>query len=114
MARPPLIAARLKDETAEQVRRSHAEAISELQRAIQPKIFRNVVLEPLVETPIQHGLGRAPQMIVTSPPRGAGTTGMIVEFDSTFSSGIGIDRTKIIVLRAQDFGATITVDVMVF
>ena len=102
---------RLDDSNAEQVRRSHADAIRELQRPAN-RIVRGVSLANGVATPVAHGLGRAPSMVTTSAPRGAVTAGLVGDLGSTFTGGT-IDRAQIIMLKAIGFGATITVDVEV-
>ena len=83
--------------------------IDELQR--QPAVKARIIEVTLVNataTPIAHGLGRAPVMVIPSAPRGATSAGRIdeVRSDST-------DRTKTVVLKATGYGATITLDLMV-
>lgn len=109
-----LVDAQLDDPTAERVRRSTAEVIAELQD-MMPKsvVIPGVVLANAVETPITHKLGRAPRFVQTSVVSGAATPGVINEFRGKFSSGAPITRSSIIVLRADGFGAPITVDVKV-
>lgn len=105
--RPP-IAARLADEASERVRRNHEERIVELQRLPGASLtaIQDVELEDGVETPVAHGLGRKPLMVFVSPPRGPSTTGMVVEV-----RGAPHDRSKVVVLKASGFGATVYVDV---
>ncbi len=95
----------LKDEDADRVRRSHAQAIEELQR-LQPT-FVTVELEDGKPTSVKHGRGRIPKFVGTSAVRGAVSAGYINEIRS------GVDRTKTVVLQADDYGATVTVEVMV-
>jgi len=101
---------RLADEDAERVRRSHEEAIRELQSLPSSRsvIVSNKELADGVATQISHGLGRVPDFFAVSPPRGATSTGRIVE-----SRPSGLDRSKFIVLTATGWGGTITVDLEV-
>ena len=92
----------------ERFRRSHHEAIAELQAIARtaPTIVPNVTLVDAVPATIAHKLGRRPVFVQVSVTRGAGAPGYINE---TLSQ-----RTdKVIVLEANDYGATITVDVQV-
>lgn len=104
-------AVRLADESAERVRRSHDERIRELQavRIAQGAPIKDVELEDGVETPIAHGLGRR-AMYSHTAPRGASTVGMITDArdDARF------DPDKYVVLKADGYGATVTVDLWVF
>jgi hypothetical protein len=94
---------------AERVRRAHDQAIREMQQlpAAATRIIADVDLADGVTTQIAHGLGRAPKIILHSPPRGPVTSGRIEEVRD------GIDRTKYVALAANGFGATVTVDVEV-
>lgn len=109
-----LLDSQLSDATAERVRRSHAEAIREIQDlpAASIRIVRGVVLANGVETEVAHGLGRLPLAVVPGAPKGAATPGLIALFGAVHSSGAPIDRTKVVVLQASGFGGTITVDVV--
>lgn len=100
----------LKDTDAERVRRHHDEQIAEIQKApaMGLTVIEGVSLAVAVETPIAHKLGRAPVWFGLSAPRNATATGRIVETRSG-----SYDRTKVIVLTATGFGATILVDVAV-
>lgn len=100
----------LADLDAEQVRRSHHEAIEALQRipAASAKTLSNVSLANGASTFVPHGLGRTPTMVKPSMPRGASSSGYIVEIrDNSY------DRTKQLKLQANGYGATITVDIEV-
>lgn len=101
---------RLEDPNAERARRRQAEAILELQSkpGASERIIADVSLADTIETPIAHGLGRAPSFVHVSAPRGAVTTGHVEEVRSN-----SVDRTKTITLKASGWGATITVDVSV-
>jgi len=101
------LAITLKDEDADRVRRSHAEALTELQR-LQPTIISGVELVDGKATTVSHGRGRAPRIVVVSAVRGAVTAGYINETRPS-----GVDRSRSVVLQADGFGATVTVDVMV-
>jgi hypothetical protein len=92
------------------VRREHEKAIRELQGlpAMQTRIIADVSLADATATPVAHGLGRAPRMLIVSPPRGPSTSGRIEEIRSST-----YDRTKVIALKATGFGATVTVDIEV-
>ena len=86
------------------------EAVRELQVARQStgKLIKDVDLADATDTVIQHGLGRA-AVLVVSPPRGASTSGRIEETRSD-----AYDRSKVSVLQANGYGATVTVDVWVY
>lgn len=104
-----LLDAKIPEDTAERVRRSHAAAIEELQKTplAAARVIKNIELEDGVVTPIAHKLSRA-CIVITSPPRNASTTGRIDEIRSA-----DYDRSKYTVLQASGFGATITVDLLV-
>ncbi len=94
---------------AEEVRRSHHDAIGELQRAplAGAKVVSGVRLENGKATTVAHGLGRAPKWVGISAVRGASSAGFINETRG------GVDAARVLVLTASGFGATITIDVMV-
>ncbi len=100
-----LIDATLTDPVAEQVRKSHAAAITELQGA-GGLVHENVVLEDDSDLVIAHALGRSPIFVYVSPPRNSVTTGRIVETRST-----ELDRSKFVKLGAYGWGADIIVDI---
>ncbi len=103
-----LAAITLADTKAEEVRRSHHDAIGELQRAplAGAKVVSGVRLENGKATTVAHGLGRAPKWVGISALRGAASAGFINETRSG-------DTSKSVTLTASGYGATITVDVMV-
>lgn len=109
------VAARLMDDVAEQVRRSHHDAIVQLQKLpmagaaiLSGTNGTGISLVDGVATPIAHGLGRAPLFVRESCPRGASSAGRVDEIrDGTQ------DRSKVIVLKATGWGATILIDVLV-
>lgn len=103
----PLLSIKLADQAAEQVNRNHRDAIAELQRlrAAVATVKRDVVLADGVATPIAHNLGvRA--FATHTPPRGAVSAGWIEEVRDG-----GHDPKKFVVLKANSFGASITVDI---
>lgn len=100
------------DRTADdRARREIMEAIRELQNSplSGARVIRDVELADSTTVYVPHGLNRIPNMIVTSPVRGATSTGRLVE-----ATGVNIDRRKFVALHAAGWGATIKVDVMVF
>lgn len=91
---------------AERVRQSHSAAIAELQA--QPSAgerITTVTLKDGVPTNVSHGLGRPPAMVTVSPLRGPVTAGFIEEIRA------GVDRTKIIVLKATGYGAPVDAEI---
>lgn len=101
---------KLADPDADRARRELEGAIREMQRlpATAMHVIEGVELRDGVETPVGHRLGRIPLFVRESCPRDATTTGRVVEIRST-----RYDRSKVVVLKATGWGATITVDVMV-
>ncbi len=105
------LAIRLKDEDAEKVRRSHALAIEELRGlpATSLRLRRNVELPDNTNVYVAHGLGRAPLWVGISAVRGAGlTTGRIEDNTASRSA----DASRFVVLQADDWTGTITVDLV--
>ncbi len=87
------------------------EAITMLQRDADDKastILPSVALPDATRVTVAHKLGRVPRFVTTSIPRGAVTGGVINEVRDSAT-----DRTKFLILQADDFGATITVDIEV-
>jgi hypothetical protein len=104
-----LLAIKLDDEKTERGRRTHQEALAELQRlrAARANVIEDVTLVDGVATAIPHRLG-VKAFATHTPPRGASSSGRIEEVrDGT------VDRTKYVVLKATGWGATITLDVEV-
>ncbi len=99
---------KLDDPDSERARRRHVECLLELQAAtfVRGRIVQGVVLANGVETPISHGLGRAPAWVCPGAPRGATSAGRIDEVASAST-----DRTQTVVLKASGWTTTITVDV---
>lgn len=104
---------RLADSDAEQVRRSHAEAIDELQnvKILDAVVIRDQELADQRQVTIPHKLGRVPKFVCISPIRfpGGATAGQVIENRSQPN-----DRSKSIVLVAAGFTSTIVVDVMIW
>jgi hypothetical protein len=96
-------------EDAERSRLEHDRAIRELQQApsASTHFIPNIALANGVTTTIPHGLGRAPNFVCESIPRGAVSAGYIIEIRGA------VDRTQSIQLQANGWGATITVDLVV-
>ena len=103
-----LVTPKLTDERAERARREHDEAIRELQASplFPARIVRDVSMPDATNVIMQHGFGR-PVVAIVGAPRGASTSGRIEEIRAT-----GYDRSKVIVLKATGWGATITADVV--
>lgn len=102
---------RLPDNDAEAVRRNTDQRITEIAKrpAIAMEVLKGITLADGVDTPIAHGLGRAPDFIRESCQRGGTSTGRITEVRDAKK----YDRSKTIVLRANGWGASIVVDVQV-
>lgn len=100
----------LAERDAEQVRRSHHDAILELQGSplAGGKVVQGVQLVDGKATTVSHWLGRAPKWVGVSVPRGAVSAGFITE-----TRGTGRDANRVVILTASGFGATVTVDVTV-
>jgi hypothetical protein len=110
-----LLELRVDDPVADRVIRSHAEAIEELQLLpmASASVVRGVLLPQGVEVTVPHKLGRKPVYVRESTPRGATTAGQVHDLGTkSATTGNHIDRTKVVVLRANGFGSDITVDVL--
>lgn len=107
---PPAVTVRLDDEKSEVVRRNHDQRISFIERspAASLLVIQDVELADGVETTVAHSLGRKPKIIIYGAPRGPVAAGWIEEVRLG-----NVDRTKCIVLKANSYGATITVDIEV-
>lgn len=95
---------------AEATRRVVEACIREIQDlpCSSTRIIAGVELADGVVTPIAHRLGRAPVFVGISVPRGATAAGWTVETRSG-----SYDRSQVVVLTANAYGATITVDLEV-
>jgi hypothetical protein len=104
-----LLNAKLDDAKTERARQNLVDAVSEIQglACVPTAIIKDRALVDGATTLIPHGLGRAPNIVLPSPPRGAVTSGRIEEIRT------GVDRSRYVGLKATGFGATITVDVEV-
>jgi hypothetical protein len=93
----------------ERVRRNHHDVLAEIQGGAftRARIIRDVTLADGIATPVAHGLGVA-AFAILSPPRGPIAAGWIEEVRDG-----GHDRTKYVVLKANSYGATVTVDLVV-
>jgi len=102
---------RLSDAKTDRAIRGHERALDEIAKSVGVgmKALPNIELADGVETPIAHGLGRAPLFVRESCVRGAMTTGHIEDV----RDGTQFSRTTHIVLKATGYGATVTVDVVV-
>jgi hypothetical protein len=107
--RPPLDV-RLPDPATDRAMRDHRRAWTDLLAlvAIGARVIHGIELADGVDTPVAHELGRAPLYVRESCPRGATSTGRVVEVSSA-----DFNRAEHVVLRATGWGATITVDVLV-
>jgi hypothetical protein len=105
----PLLVVTLKDELLERVRSNFARAIAEIQKLpiVQTRHLNGITLLNGVPTPIAHGLGRSVRVFV-SPVRGATSTGYVEEIRDGSH-----DSTKYVVLRANGYTTTVTVDIEV-
>ena len=101
------------DAVADRARRELTEAVRELQRSplAAGQVISNVSLADGIATTVPHHLGRLPTFVSCSVPRGPSTSGRIEEIRSTSGTN---DRTKYVTLTANGYGATVTVDVVVF
>lgn len=114
----PLLETQLEDDDAEAVRKSHALAIVELQTmpAASLRVISGVELPDSTVINVAHKLGRAPLACWVSPVRtgAAITVGFVIQYTGSHpSTGRAIDGSRILVLAAFGFGATVTVDVFV-
>lgn len=111
----------LEDPAAETIRRIHSDKIVELQQLpiTATAVRSDITIANGATITLAHKLGRAPLMVWVSPVRGlagaAGTptVGQVSELRNTLN-GTPIDRTKVVVLLANGFGASVLVDVAVF
>lgn len=101
---------KLDDPQADRTRRQHELAITELQKrpGVGMEIVAGVTLADGIATPVAHKLGHVPSFVAPSAPRGPVSAGYIEEVRSST-----YDRSKVVLLKATGYGATITVDVMV-
>jgi hypothetical protein len=111
------VTAKLADLQAERVRINTDRRIGELQALpiTGATVLAGIQLPTSTDVFVPHGLGREPSMVIVSPPYPIVlTSGGIFELRGVSSLGGPIDRSQAIVLRAFDWGITVTVDVMVF
>lgn len=105
------ISLRTGNDDTDRVLRNHNERIVELQSVpiARGNLIKDVELADGEETPIAHGLGRR-AMVFVSPARNGAAVGAVTEIRDSVS----FDPTRYLVLQADNFGATITVDLWVF
>lgn len=119
----PLIDIRLNDTDADRVRRSHADAIREIQDlpASSFRVIQNITVVNNNVFTVAHGLGRAPVFVGPSAIRwdkaAFVAVGTIFDYGSVGPNGETIDRTKVVMLVAGGFtsagAVTITLDLLV-
>lgn len=108
MVRTNLANQTLADATAEQVRRSHHDALSELQASpLAGAKVVSVKLENGKATTVSHGLGRVPKAVLVSVVRGATTSAGYIK-----ETREAVDPSKAVMLTASGYGATVQVDVV--
>lgn len=107
-----LVDVRLAVDDAERARKSHADAIRELQVAPAAglSVIRGVVLPNVTNVVVSHKLGRSPVFVGVSIPRRAAGFGAVIEVTGLAAQP---DRAQSIVLQAGGYSATVTVDVIV-
>lgn len=111
-----LLPIKLEDRQIEEVRRSHHDAIVELQKLpfAGAVVITGIKLLDGVLVPVAHGLGRRPIFVRESIVRPLDSaspilaSGRIVEDRTT-----GGDLKNVIVLKATGFGANVLVDLVV-
>lgn len=101
-------APRVEDVKAEERLTAHDRDVASLRAlpAASLRVLPGIVLEDGTVKQVAHKLGRAPQLVLCSVPRGPLAAGYIEEVRSTTT-----DRNTFISLRASGYGAAITVDV---
>lgn len=105
----------LGDSNAEAVRKNVDQRIREIQDrpAIGALVVAGVELPNATDVWVSHGLGREPSAVLVSPPYpNIVTVGCVHEVRGS-SGASPIDRKQSIVLKADGFGTTVTVDVVV-
>jgi len=111
----PTYVARLEG-PAERVRQSHHDAIVELQTlpASQMIVVGDFVVPNGGQVVVSHKLGRAPRLVLFSPPRVQfGTPGLVAGGILVDLPGPDIDRSKSIRILAAGYGCAVTVTVTV-
>lgn len=112
----PPITARLADETAERIRRNHEQRLLEAEARPRPVIIADQVLAPGANVAVAHKLGRRPQWVGVSCVRGALNVGIVRDVTAgppgLFNSPV--DPTQVVMLRADGYNATVTVNVLVY
>ncbi len=96
-----------KPQDLERIRRNLVDVARELQGQRTVRIIADVELADGVPTPVAHRLGRR-AFVFPSPVRGASTSGRIEEIRDGSH-----DPNQYVVLEANGFGATVTIDLEV-
>lgn len=102
---------RFSDPEVEAAHRDTHEAVRELQTVVEKRtgdVISDITLIDSTPTPVAHRLGRPPKFVGPSVVRGATAAGFITEVRNS-----AYDRSRVIVLQATGYGATITLDVEV-
>jgi hypothetical protein len=117
LRRTPPVTRRISDfEAAEIVRQNHERRIAEIAQ-FAPVVIRDIALPPATVVWIPHNLGRPVACALPSAPRTPDGVGVLVGLISEARGSIGgkgIDSSQFVVLFANNFGTTITVDLVVF
>ncbi len=106
----------LGDPIADQVRRSIAAAIRQLQGlpCVDFKVIQGVELPDTVAITVPHKLGRAPIWVGPSAPRGGSGVGVIFHYTGFHpTTGAPINNAEVVVIAAFSYGATVTIDLAV-
>lgn len=114
--RTPPVTVRIADEATERVRRNHEERLTQLEGQLAPLVISGVKLANTINVVVPHRLGRRPRYVGVSCVRGALSTGIVRDVTDRSVPGIfnqPVDETQVVVLRADGFGATVTVDLLV-
>lgn len=104
------------DKQLERVASNFDQRLIELQTALPAtmKLLKDITLPFNAETVVLHGLGRAPVGVFFSAPRRAGATGIIRDLESKSTlTGMTVDPTKQLLIRADGFANDIVVDILV-
>jgi hypothetical protein len=108
----------IDDPQVDRILTSHAQAVVELQNlpGVGLRVVQDVELVDTKNTYVAHPLGRAPMFVGISAVRGALGTGIVRDLTDGKLTGLftsPVDRKRYVVLRADGFGATVHVDILV-
>lgn len=106
------------DPAADRVAAATAQSIHELQLlpAAGIRVVSDVELADATNVYVAHKLGRRPGCVIVSAVRGALSAGVIRDVSDGKLTGVfagPVDRDRYVVLRADGYGAPISVDLMV-